>query len=95
MGCGAVIRRNCFARTSNFTRSSSLWWMSATSAWKRWSYARRGVRLIFFFGQDLQQIYMETPKKKQVMLFGDTKMTAETRAMCENFVQDPRVLHVV
>merc|ERR1712060_304435 len=36
--------------------------------------------------KDIQQIFIETPKKKQVMMFSAT-MTAETRALCKKFLQ--------
>merc|ERR1712232_374033 len=39
------------------------------------------------------QIFMETPKKKQVMMFSAT-MTAETRALCKKFMQDPHEIRV-
>merc|ERR1712039_780155 len=38
--------------------------------------------------KDIQQIFIETPKKKQVMMFSAT-MTADTRALCKKFMQDP------
>merc|ERR1712025_898464 len=41
----------------------------------------------------IQQIFMETPKKKQVMMFSAT-MTAETRALCKKFMQDPHEIRV-
>jgi ATP-dependent RNA helicase UAP56/SUB2 len=37
--------------------------------------------------KDIQQIFMETPKKKQVMMFSAT-MTSETRALCKKFMQN-------
>jgi len=43
--------------------------------------------------KDIQQIFMETPKKKQVMMFSAT-MTAETRALCKKFMQDPHEIRV-
>eukprot|EP00933_Yihiella_yeosuensis_P074066 TRINITY_DN828_c0_g2_i1.p1 TRINITY_DN828_c0_g2~~TRINITY_DN828_c0_g2_i1.p1 ORF type:complete len:421 (+),score=131.82 TRINITY_DN828_c0_g2_i1:76-1338(+) len=43
--------------------------------------------------KDVQQIFMETPKKKQVMFFSAT-MTAETRALCKKFMQDPHEIRV-
>merc|ERR1712176_1157985 len=43
--------------------------------------------------KDIQQIFMETPKKKQVMMFSAT-MTADTRALCKKFMQDPHEIRV-
>lgn len=43
--------------------------------------------------KDIQQIFVETPKKKQVMMFSAT-MTAETRALCKKFMQDPHEIRV-
>merc|ERR1711953_1277784 len=43
--------------------------------------------------QDIQQIFVETPKKKQVMMFSAT-MTPETRALCKKFMQDPHEISV-
>merc|ERR1712232_1062281 len=43
--------------------------------------------------KDVQQIFVETPKKKQVMMFSAT-MTAETRSLCKKFMQDPREIRV-
>eukprot|EP00931_Biecheleriopsis_adriatica_P115872 TRINITY_DN91623_c0_g1_i1.p1 TRINITY_DN91623_c0_g1~~TRINITY_DN91623_c0_g1_i1.p1 ORF type:complete len:423 (+),score=132.74 TRINITY_DN91623_c0_g1_i1:79-1347(+) len=43
--------------------------------------------------KDVQQIFMETPKKKQVMMFSAT-MTSETRALCKKFMQDPHEIRV-
>merc|ERR1712076_204725 len=43
--------------------------------------------------KDVQQIFIETPKKKQVMMFSAT-MTAETRALCKKFMQDPHEIRV-
>jgi ATP-dependent RNA helicase UAP56/SUB2 len=43
--------------------------------------------------KDIQQIFMETPKKKQVMMFSAT-MTAETRELCKKFMQDPHEISV-
>merc|ERR1719207_400940 len=43
--------------------------------------------------KDVQQIFMETPKKKQVMMFSAT-MTSETRALCKKFMQDPHEISV-
>jgi len=43
--------------------------------------------------KDIQQIFVETPKKKQVMMFSAT-MTTETRALCKKFMQDPHEIRV-
>merc|ERR1712072_1301966 len=43
--------------------------------------------------KDIQQIFMETPKKKQVMMFSAT-MTSETRALCKKFMTDPHEISV-
>eukprot|EP00933_Yihiella_yeosuensis_P074065 TRINITY_DN828_c0_g1_i1.p1 TRINITY_DN828_c0_g1~~TRINITY_DN828_c0_g1_i1.p1 ORF type:complete len:449 (+),score=130.88 TRINITY_DN828_c0_g1_i1:84-1349(+) len=43
--------------------------------------------------KDVQQIFMETPKKKQVMMFSAT-MTPETRGLCKKFMQDPHEIRV-
>merc|ERR1712007_325479 len=43
--------------------------------------------------RDIQQIFMETPKKKQVMMFSAT-MTAEIRGLCKKFMQDPHEISV-
>merc|ERR1711998_229253 len=43
--------------------------------------------------KDIQQIFCETPKKKQVMMFSAT-MTPETRALCKKFMQDPHEISV-
>jgi len=43
--------------------------------------------------KDVQTIFMETPKKKQVMMFSAT-MTTETRALCKKFMQDPHEIRV-
>merc|ERR1712087_707429 len=43
--------------------------------------------------KDIQQIFIETPKKKQVMMFSAT-MTSETRALCKKFMQDPHEIRV-
>jgi len=43
--------------------------------------------------KDIQQIFLETPKKKQVMMFSAT-MTADTRALCKKFMQDPHEIRV-
>merc|ERR1711971_942489 len=38
--------------------------------------------------KDIQQVFVETPKKKQIMMFSAT-MSVETRAVCKKFMQDP------
>merc|ERR1719247_1682082 len=43
--------------------------------------------------RDIQQIFVETPKKKQVMMFSAT-MTTETRALCKKFMQDPHEITI-
>merc|ERR1712203_1079123 len=43
--------------------------------------------------KDIQQIFIETPKKKQVMMFSAT-MTSETRGLCKKFMQDPHEIRV-
>eukprot|EP00439_Symbiodinium_sp_Y106_P086983 s351_g37.t1 len=43
--------------------------------------------------QDVQQIFMDSPKKKQVMMFSAT-MSAETRALCKKFMTDPHEIRV-
>merc|ERR1712174_143096 len=43
--------------------------------------------------KDIQQIFVETPKKKQVMMFSAT-FTDETRALCKKFMQDPHEIRV-
>merc|ERR1712188_164011 len=43
--------------------------------------------------KDIQQIFVETPKKKQVMMFSAT-MTKETRELCKKFMQDPHEISV-
>merc|ERR1719159_1553221 len=43
--------------------------------------------------KDIQQIFIETPKKKKVMMFSAT-MSAETRALCKKFMQDPHEIRV-
>jgi len=43
--------------------------------------------------KDIQQIFIETPKKKQVMMFSAT-MTPEIRMLCKKFMQDPHEIHV-
>merc|ERR1712050_85731 len=43
--------------------------------------------------KDIQQIFVETPKKKQVMMFSAT-MTADTPGLCKKFMQDPHEIRV-
>jgi len=43
--------------------------------------------------KDVQQIFMATPKKKQVMMFSAT-MTKESRELCKKFMQDPHEISV-
>merc|ERR1712085_26188 len=43
--------------------------------------------------KDVPQIFMETPKKKQAMMFSAT-MTKETRELCKKFMQDPHEISV-
>jgi len=43
--------------------------------------------------KDIQQMFIETPKKKQVMMFSAT-MTTETRALCKKFMQNPHEISV-
>merc|ERR1712232_1506032 len=43
--------------------------------------------------RDVQQIFVETPKKKQVMMFSAT-MTADSRALCKKFMSDPHEIRV-
>merc|ERR1712194_429002 len=43
--------------------------------------------------KDIQTIFMETSKKKQVMMFSAT-MTADSRALCKKFMQDPHEIRV-
>merc|ERR1719324_136393 len=43
--------------------------------------------------KDIQTIFIETPKKKQVMMFSAT-MSAETRELCKKFMQDPHEISV-
>merc|ERR1711920_937770 len=43
--------------------------------------------------KDVQQIFIETPKKKQVMMFSAT-MTSETRSLCKKFMVDPHEIRV-
>merc|ERR1719387_508539 len=42
---------------------------------------------------DIQKIFVETPKKKQVMMFSAT-MSKEMRAVCKRFLQDPHEISV-
>merc|ERR1712139_599574 len=43
--------------------------------------------------KDVQQIFLETPKKKQVMMFSAT-MTPESRAVRKKFMSDPHEISV-
>merc|ERR1719401_746603 len=43
--------------------------------------------------KDVQQIFLQTPKKKQVMMFSAT-MTPEIRDVCKKFMQDPHEIRV-
>merc|ERR1712185_382978 len=43
--------------------------------------------------RDIQQIFMETPKKKQVMMFSAT-MSSEMRQVCKKFMHDPHEIRV-
>jgi len=43
--------------------------------------------------RDIQQIFLETPKKKQVMMYSAT-MTADIRAVCKKFMSDPHEISV-
>jgi len=43
--------------------------------------------------KDVQQIFIGTPKKKQVMMFSAT-MSTESRALCKKFMQDPHEIRV-
>merc|ERR1711935_1058096 len=43
--------------------------------------------------KDIQQIFIETPKKKQVMMFSAT-MSSESRGVCKKFMQDPHEIRV-
>merc|ERR1712107_606542 len=43
--------------------------------------------------KDIQTIFIETPKKKQVMMFSAT-FTDETRVICKKFMQDPHEIRV-
>merc|ERR1711953_254183 len=43
--------------------------------------------------KDVQQIFIETPKKKQVMMFSAT-MSSEARGLCKKFMQDPHEIFV-
>merc|ERR1719159_1537257 len=42
---------------------------------------------------DIQKIFVETPKKKQVMMFSAT-MSSDMRAVCKRFLQDPHEISV-
>jgi len=43
--------------------------------------------------RDVQQIFLDTPKKKQVMMFSAT-MTSESRSVCKKFMSDPHEISV-
>jgi len=43
--------------------------------------------------RDVQQIFIKTPKKKQVMMFSAT-LSPETRAICKKFMQNPHEITV-
>merc|ERR1719263_348989 len=43
--------------------------------------------------KDIQQIFVDTPKKKQVMMFSAT-FTKETRELCKKFMQEPHEISV-
>jgi len=43
--------------------------------------------------RDIQQIFLETPKKKQVMMYSAT-MTTDIRAVCKKFMSDPHEISV-
>lgn len=43
--------------------------------------------------RDVQQIFLETPKKKQVMMFSAT-MNADSRTVCKKFMSDPHEICV-
>merc|ERR1719155_351762 len=43
--------------------------------------------------RDIQQIFVETPKKKQVMMYSAT-MTTEIRGLCKKFMQNPHEISV-
>jgi len=43
--------------------------------------------------KDVQEIFISTPKKKQVMMFSAT-FTTETRDLCKKFMQDPHEIRV-
>jgi ATP-dependent RNA helicase UAP56/SUB2 len=43
--------------------------------------------------QDVHKIFLETPKKKQVMMFSAT-MTKETREVCKKFMTDPHEISI-
>merc|ERR1712054_288980 len=43
--------------------------------------------------KDIQQIFLETPKKKQVMMYSAT-MTPDIRTICKKFMSDPHEISV-
>merc|ERR1712060_423492 len=43
--------------------------------------------------KDVQQIFIEPPKKKQVMMFSAT-MNSDARGVCKKFMQDPHEIRV-
>merc|ERR1719341_1973255 len=43
--------------------------------------------------KDIQKVFVETPVKKQVMMFSAT-MSTETRGLCKKYMQDPHEIHV-
>merc|ERR1719252_531107 len=43
--------------------------------------------------KDIQKIFLETPKKKQVMMFSAT-MTKETREVCKKFMNEPHEISI-
>ena len=43
--------------------------------------------------KDVRRIFIETPKKKHVMLFS-AMMTSETRVLCKKFISDPHEIRV-
>merc|ERR1719335_1871854 len=43
--------------------------------------------------RDVQQIFLDTPKKKQVMMFSAT-MIGESRSVCKKFMSDPHEISV-
>merc|ERR1719218_383838 len=43
--------------------------------------------------KDVQQIFVATPKKKQVMMFSAT-MTTDVRSLCKKFMQNPHEISV-